>query len=105
MRDLDEERTHPISVELEENAGVIDLFVTITGTTPWTEPNNDGENSSNTSLEIIPSKLSEKDVEHYVSSMNIFLLSFSVDRSVLEFSFDSSIDSTDLRCGQSGNQK
>jgi hypothetical protein len=63
---LDEERTHRISVDLEDNAGIIDLFVTITGTTPLQEATSDGDSTSNVVLENIPTRLSEADIEHYV---------------------------------------
>ena len=64
---MDEERTHKISVELDDNAGLIDLFVTITGITPSLELTNDsGETSSNISLDFIPSKLTDEDIQKYV---------------------------------------
>jgi hypothetical protein len=63
---LDEERTHRIPVELEDNAGIIDLFVTITRTTALQEATNDGESSANVALDSIPSRLTEEDIQHYV---------------------------------------
>ncbi len=63
---MDEERTHRLSIDLYDNAGVIDLFVTITGITPLAEASNDSETSSNIALDVIPSKLTEEDVEKYV---------------------------------------
>ncbi|CAF4892287.1 unnamed protein product, partial [Rotaria sp. Silwood2] len=63
---LDEERTHFIPVDLEDGAGTIDLFVTITGTTSLQEATNDGESSVNVALDFIPSKLSDEDIKHYV---------------------------------------
>ncbi|CAF4651140.1 unnamed protein product, partial [Rotaria sp. Silwood2] len=62
---LDEERTHFIPVDLEDGAGTIDLFVTITGTTSLQEATNDGESSVNVALDFIPSKLSDEDIKHY----------------------------------------
>ncbi|CAF3567717.1 unnamed protein product [Rotaria sp. Silwood1] len=62
---LDEERTHLMPVDLEDGAGIIDLFVTITGTTPLQEATNDGESSANVALDFIPSKLSDEDIKHY----------------------------------------
>ncbi|CAF1341232.1 unnamed protein product [Rotaria sp. Silwood1] len=62
---LDEERTHLIPVDLEDGAGIIDLFVTITRTTALQEATSDGDNSSNIALDCIPPKLSEEDVEKY----------------------------------------
>jgi hypothetical protein len=63
---LDEERTHQIAVDLDDNAGVIDLFITITGIAPLSEAINDSEISSNIALDIIPSKLTDEDIENYV---------------------------------------
>ncbi|CAF3636677.1 unnamed protein product [Rotaria sordida] len=62
---LDEERTHLIPVDLEDGAGTIDVFITITVTTALQEVTNDGENSLNVALDCIPSKLSENDFENY----------------------------------------
>ncbi|CAF0731605.1 unnamed protein product [Rotaria sordida] len=62
---LDEERTHKISVDLDDNAGTIDLFVTITGITPSQDIANDSEIYSNTALDIIPTKLTDEDIEQY----------------------------------------
>jgi len=62
---LDEERTHRISVDLEDNVGVIDLFVTITGIAPVQELTNDIE-TSNSSIDILPSKITDEDIEYYV---------------------------------------
>ena len=80
LADLDEERTHRISVELEDGAGTIDLFVTITGTTPLQEATNDGESSTNVVLDVIPSKLTDEEIEHYVRTS---LLSTNMDRCFL----------------------
>lgn len=66
MTHLDEERTHKVSVDLDDKAGTIDLFVTITGTTPALEASNDGENSSSAVLDVIPSKLTDEDLQRYV---------------------------------------
>ena len=63
---MEEERTHRIPVELEDNAGVIELFVTITITTALQEVMSDGDSSSQIALEWIPSRLAEEDIEHYV---------------------------------------
>lgn len=63
---LDEERTHRLSVDLEDGAGTIDLFVTITGTTPQQDATSDGDSSNNVALETIPSKLTQEDIQHYV---------------------------------------
>ena len=63
---LAEEQTHRISVDLDDHAGVIDLFVTITGTNPTQEAANESDNSSNTVLDFIPSKLTDDDIERYV---------------------------------------
>jgi hypothetical protein len=63
---LDEECTHKLSVDLDDNAGVIDLFVTITGTTPLQEAANDGETASSVALDYIPTKLIDEDMQHYV---------------------------------------
>ncbi|CAF4545659.1 unnamed protein product, partial [Rotaria sp. Silwood2] len=62
---LDEERTHLIPVDLEDSAGTIDLFVTITRTTALQEATSDGESTSNVALDSIPSKLSDGDIEKY----------------------------------------
>lgn len=64
---MDEERTHRIPVELEDGAGVVDLFITVTVTTALQEATNDGESSSQIALESIPSRLTEEDIQHYVS--------------------------------------
>jgi hypothetical protein len=71
---LDEERTHKISVDLDNNAGVIDLFVTITGITPVPDITNENETSSNIALDVIPSKLTKEDVENYVCIEKFCLL-------------------------------
>lgn len=63
---MDEEQTHQIAVDLDDNAGVIDLFLTITGIAPLSEAINDSEISSNIALDIIPSKLTDEDIENYV---------------------------------------
>ncbi|CAF0922999.1 unnamed protein product [Adineta steineri] len=62
---LDEEKTHRISVELENNTGFIDLFVTITGIAPIQELINDGETSSNGSIDVIQSKITDEEIEYY----------------------------------------
>ncbi len=64
---LDEERTHRISVDLEDGAGVIDIFVTVTITTALQKALSDGECSSQVALESIPSRLSDEEIQHYVS--------------------------------------
>ncbi len=71
---LDEERTHKISVDLDDNAGVIDLFVTITGITPVPDVSNENETSSSLALDVIPSKLTEEDVENYVCIQKFCLI-------------------------------
>lgn len=63
---LEEERTHVIPVDLEDDAGTIDLFITITGTTPFQEATNDGESTANVVMDSMPSKLSNEDIQHYV---------------------------------------
>jgi hypothetical protein len=63
---LDEERTHRISVDLEDGAGVIDLFVTITITTALQEALSDGESSSQVALDSISSRLTDEEIQHYV---------------------------------------
>lgn len=63
---LDEERTHKISVDLEDNVGVIDLFVTITGIAPVQEVINEAETASISSLDIISSKITNEDIAYYV---------------------------------------
>ncbi len=71
---LDEERTHKISVDLDDNAGVIDLFVTITGITPVPDVSNENETSSSLALDVIPSKLTEEDMENYVCIQKFCLI-------------------------------
>lgn len=66
MNHLDEERTHKISVDLDDNAGIIDLFVTITGIAPLLDISNESDTSSNLSLDVIPSKLTEEVIQEYV---------------------------------------
>ncbi len=63
---MDEERTHKMAVDLDDNAGVVDLFITITGIAPLFEAINDSETSSNIALDVIPSKLTDEDIENYV---------------------------------------
>ena len=63
---LDEERTHQISIDLEDDAGILDIFVTITGTTPLQGAINTRESSANVAFDSIPSKLSDKDIKNYV---------------------------------------
>lgn len=69
LTNLDEEKTHKISVDFDDHVAVIDVFITITGTAPSAESLNDGETSFNTTMtttiETVPSKLTEKDVERY----------------------------------------
>lgn len=67
LNELEQERTHRKTIELEDDAGVIDVFITITGTTPLQEATNDGESSANVVLETMPSRLTSEDIEHYVS--------------------------------------
>ncbi|CAF0751522.1 unnamed protein product [Rotaria sp. Silwood1] len=62
---LDEERTHKILVDLDDNAGTVDLFVTITGIAPSQDVTNDSETSSNIALDIIPTKLTDEDIKNY----------------------------------------
>jgi len=69
---LEEERTHKISVDLDDNAGVIDLFVAITGITPLPEGTNDSETSSNIAFDVIPSKLTDEDIKNYVCIKKTF---------------------------------
>ena len=64
---MEEERTHRIPVDLEDGAGTIDIFVTITGTTPLQEATNDGDSSANVALETIPTRLTKEELDHYVS--------------------------------------
>ena len=63
---LDEERTHRLSVDLEDGAGIIDIFVTITGTTPQQEATSEGDSANNVALDAIPSKLTPEEIQHYV---------------------------------------
>ncbi len=63
---MDEERTHRISVDLEDGAGVIDLFVTVTITTALQEALSDGESSSQVALDSISSRLTDEEIQHYV---------------------------------------
>ena len=62
---MDEEITHRISVDLDDNAGTVDLFVTVTGITPVSDVTNENDTSS-IALDVIPSKLTEQDLEKYV---------------------------------------
>ena len=71
---LDEEHTHRISIDLDDNAGVIDLFVTISGITPMMEGMNESDTASNMTIDVIPSKLTEEDVKYYVSLKVIRLI-------------------------------
>lgn len=64
---LDEERTHRMSIDLDDNAGVIDLFVTISGIAPMMEGMNESDTASNMTIDVIPSKLTEEDLKNYVS--------------------------------------
>lgn len=70
---MDEERTHRISVELEDGTGIIDLFITITTTTTLQEATSDGDSSVNVALETIPSRLTDEDYKRYVRN---FILKF-----------------------------
>ena len=63
---LDEEHTHRISVDLEDGAGVIDIFVTVTVTTALQKALSDGESSSQVALDSIPSRLTNEEIQHYV---------------------------------------
>ena len=60
-----------MSVDLDDNAGTIDLFVAITGTAPSQEASNDGENSLSTVMDLIPTKLTDEDLQRYVSQKMI----------------------------------
>ncbi|UJR10042.1 hypothetical protein I4U23_014264 [Adineta vaga] len=62
---LNEERTHRIPVDLEDNAGVIDLFITITQTTALQEATNDGDSASNIALDAMPSRLTAQEMNRY----------------------------------------
>jgi hypothetical protein len=73
LTNLEEESTHKISVQLDNNAGIIDLFITITGITPVSDTINDNETSSNISLDVIPSKLTDEDIENYVCIQEFYL--------------------------------
>lgn len=64
---LDEEHTHRISIDLDDNAGVIDLFVTISGIPPLMDAMNESDTASNLTIDVIPSKLTDEDVNNYVS--------------------------------------
>ena len=68
---MDEDRTHKVSVELEDNTGIIDLFVAITGTTPFQEATSDGDSCLNVASDTIPSKLTDDDIHDYVCR-NVF---------------------------------
>ena len=63
---LEEEKTHRISVDLEDDAGVIDLFLTITVTTALQEATSDGDSSANIALDVIPARLTDAEIQHYV---------------------------------------
>jgi hypothetical protein len=93
LSELEDERTHRISIDLEDGAGIIDLFVTITGTTPLQEATNDGENSNNVALDVIPSRLSDTDIGHYVSLIMLIYSMFVIIRCSRNFSqaYDRSI--------------
>jgi len=81
---LDEERTHRISVELEDGTGIIDLFITITTTTTLQEATSDGDSSVNVALETIPSRLTDEDYKHYVRNFILkFLYIFFFNRNFL----------------------
>lgn len=62
---LDEERTHRLSIDLDDNAGVIDLFVTITGITPFLDGTGETDSITNLSIDVVPSKLTNEDIETY----------------------------------------
>ncbi|CAF1475342.1 unnamed protein product [Adineta ricciae] len=62
---LNEERTHRIPVDLEDGAGIVDLFVTITQTTALQEATNDGDSASNIPLDAMPSRLKPEDANRY----------------------------------------
>ena len=67
LSDLDEERTHRLLIDLDDNAGVIELFVTISGIAPGQELSNEAETLSTTSMDILPSRITDEETEHYVS--------------------------------------
>ncbi|CAF1446188.1 unnamed protein product [Adineta ricciae] len=65
LSDLDEERTHRLLLDLDDNAGVIELFVTISGIAPAQELSNEAETLSTTSMDILPSRITDEEIEHY----------------------------------------
>ena len=73
---MDEERTHRIPVDLEDGAGIVDLFVTITQTTALQEATNDGDSASNIALDAMPSRLKPEDANRYVRNQLLDELNF-----------------------------
>lgn len=63
---MNEEQTHRLSVDLDDNVGVIDLFVTISGITPCIDGLSETDSSVNISFDAPPSKITEEDTENYV---------------------------------------
>jgi len=63
---LNEEQTHRLSVDLDDNVGVIDLFVTISGITPYIDGLSETDSSANISFDALSSKITEEDTENYV---------------------------------------
>lgn len=76
---LDEERTHKISLDLDDNAGVIELFLTITGIAPLQDASNDVDSACNAPLESLPTKLTDEDIQNYVC-INKFYLTKYINR-------------------------
>lgn len=64
---LEQEKTHRKTIELEDGCGMIDIFITITGTTPTYENINDNDSLASVALDVIPTKINEEDIERYVS--------------------------------------
>jgi hypothetical protein len=71
---LSEEKTHRLTVDLEDGTGIIELFVTITATTALQEATSDGDSSANIALDIMPTKLTDADFKHYVRNKKISFL-------------------------------
>lgn len=107
LTNLDEEKTHKISVDFDDHVAVIDVFITITGTAPSVESWNDGETSFNTTMtstiETVPSKITEKDFERYVSRSNDEKPLSSIFFDFLDIFIVDSIDSADFRRWKSRN--
>ena len=72
MAHLDEEKTHRLSIDLDEDAGTIDLFVTISGIAPIQETTNDSQTLSNIDLDVVPSKIRDEDIQHYVCIVEFY---------------------------------